>query len=107
MTQPAGEQPDSAVIRNKGQLTLPQRVRRQLGLREGDSVLVTVADGQVALTPATRIPRDQLWFWSEEWQAGEHEVDQDLTAGTPGNVYKSDDEFLSALARGVDSPDAR
>ena len=106
MAQPAGEVPDRAVIRGKGQLTLPQQIRRQLGLREGDDLIVSVEDGRVVLTPAALIPRDQAWFWTEEWQAGEREVDRDRAAGVPGRVYRSDEEFLDALQRGVDDPAA-
>jgi AbrB family looped-hinge helix DNA binding protein len=106
MAQPAGELPDRAVIRRKGQLTLPQQVRRQLGLHEGDNLIVSIEDGRVVLTPATLIPRDQAWFWDEQWQAGEREVDRELAAGVPGRVYRSDEEFLAALQRGVDDPAA-
>lgn len=28
-----------------------------------------------------RIPKDQEWFWTEEWQAGEREVDEALARG--------------------------
>lgn len=24
------------------------------------------------------IPKDQLWWWTKEWQAGEREVDEDI-----------------------------
>jgi len=27
------------------------------------------------------IDPEQAWFWSEEWQAGEHEADEDLRLG--------------------------
>ena len=27
------------------------------------------------------IPADQAWFWTEEWQKGEREVDEDIAAG--------------------------
>lgn len=46
----------------------------------------------------------QDWFWTPEWQAGERQVDADLAAGKPGQVFGSDEEFLAALAAGVDDP---
>jgi AbrB family looped-hinge helix DNA binding protein len=105
MAQPAGEVPRDVVIRSKGQLTLPLHVRRQLGLREGDHVLVSVEQGRVVLTPAALIPRDQAWFWTEEWQAGEREADRELTEGSQGRIF-TDEEFLEALERGIDNPEA-
>lgn len=106
MAQPAGELPDRAVIRGKGQLTLPQQIRRQLGLHEGDNLIVSVEDGRVVLPPATLIPRDQAWYWTEEWQAGEQEIERDRAAGKRGRVFTSDEEFLDALERAADDPSA-
>ncbi|MCI0558959.1 MAG: hypothetical protein MN733_10720 [Nitrososphaera sp.] len=28
-----------------------------------------------------RIPKDEEWFWSKEWQKGEREANKDLAAG--------------------------
>ncbi len=36
-------------VREKGQVTLPLEVRRQLGLREGDLLEASVKDGQIVL----------------------------------------------------------
>ncbi|HVA92337.1 MAG TPA: hypothetical protein VNL71_21130 [Chloroflexota bacterium] len=27
---------------------------------------------------------DQIWFWTEEWQAGERAMNRDIAAGVPG-----------------------
>ena len=105
--QPHHEEPSShAVLRARGQVTLPAQVRMDLGLREGDSFLITVEHGRVVLTPAALIPRDQQRFWTPEWQAGERQVDADIAAGVPGQVFSSDEDFLAALEAGVDDPSA-
>jgi len=39
---------------------------------------------------------DQAWFWTPEWQAGEREVDEALTAGRT-TYFASAEEFLAAL----------
>jgi AbrB family looped-hinge helix DNA binding protein len=100
------EQAGRVVIRGRGQVTLPADVRLQLGLKEGDHLLVTVESGRVVLTPATLVPRDQSWYWSRDWQAGEQAANADLAAGRRGRVFDSDEEFLAALAAGVDDPSA-
>jgi AbrB family looped-hinge helix DNA binding protein len=94
---------NQATIRTRGQITLPAEVRLELGLRDGDHLIVTVADGQIILTPAAIIPRDQRWYWTPEWQAGERQADVDIAAGH-GRVYRSDEDFLAALDAAVDDP---
>jgi AbrB family looped-hinge helix DNA binding protein len=39
-------------ITSKGQITIPQQVRRELGLEPGDEVDVIVADGAARIVPA-------------------------------------------------------
>ncbi|HEY8287584.1 MAG TPA: hypothetical protein VIJ28_24655 [Chloroflexota bacterium] len=40
---------------------------------------------------------DQAWFWTEEWQAGEREVDANQAAGR-SIIHASDEDFLASLA---------
>lgn len=39
-------------ITSKGQVTIPQQVRRELGLEPGDEVAIEVRDGVAAIVPA-------------------------------------------------------
>jgi AbrB family looped-hinge helix DNA binding protein len=39
-------------ITSKGQVTIPQQVRRELGLEPGDEVEIVVRDGAATITPA-------------------------------------------------------
>lgn len=43
----------------------------------------------------------QAWFWSEEWQAGENEADNQLQQGE-GDVFSSGEEFLESVKSGLD-----
>ncbi len=45
----------SITIRKKGQMTLPADVRRDLGIDEGDKVILTKRDGEYALTTINRV----------------------------------------------------
>jgi AbrB family looped-hinge helix DNA binding protein len=40
-------------ITSKGQVTIPQQVRRELGLEPGDEVEIVVRDGIATIVPAT------------------------------------------------------
>jgi hypothetical protein len=45
--------------------------------------------------PVDRDP-DQAWFWTDEWQAGEREVDAELAAGQV-EEFDTIDDFLADL----------
>jgi len=68
-------------IRKKFQITLPLSIRKQLDLEEGDYIAVEVRDDEVVLRPKKLIDKSQAWFWSEGWQAAEHEATADIQAG--------------------------
>lgn len=88
--------PLSTPVRSKGVVTIPQQVRELLQLREGDNLLVEVRDGQIVLTPATLLPRDQAWFWTPEWQTKEAEAESAKAQGR-SRRFDTDEEFLAAL----------
>jgi AbrB family looped-hinge helix DNA binding protein len=68
-------------LRKKSQLTLPQSVRDKLGIEEGDFMDVRVRNGEIVLKVKKLIDKEQAWFWSERWQQGEREAEDDIRAG--------------------------
>ncbi|HEY2791795.1 MAG TPA: AbrB/MazE/SpoVT family DNA-binding domain-containing protein [Micromonosporaceae bacterium] len=86
----------SAAIRQKGVITIPLDIRRELHLGEGDQLLFTVDQGRIVLTPAALVPRDQAWFWTGDWQRKELEADAELAAGEYTH-HATDEEFLASL----------
>lgn len=92
----SADRPLSASLRSKGVLTIPLAVRERLHLQPGDNLLITVRDGQIVLTPAALVPRDQAWFHTPEWQAKEAEADADLAAGRYVR-HLNDEGFLASL----------
>lgn len=85
-----------AVVRSKGQITLPRQVREALHLREGDDVDFVIESGQVTMRGLRSIPTDQVWFWSADWQDGEKQAGRQLAAGE-GTVFGDADAFLESL----------
>lgn len=83
-------------VRPKGQITIPEEVRRALRLEEGDLVDVAIEDGSIVLRPKRLIEASQAWFWTDAWQAGEREASADIDAGRVTR-YQSDDELLRSL----------
>ena len=68
-------------ISSKRQISIPKRVMEALALEPGDEVELEVKGTTVRLIPikTIKVPRDQAWFWTPEWQAKEREADQDLS----------------------------
>ncbi len=72
-------------LRKKAQLTLPQSVREELGIEEGDFMDVQVRNGEVVLKVKRLVDKEQAWFWSQRWQQGEREAEDDIRTGRVHN----------------------
>jgi antitoxin PrlF len=83
-------------LRSKGQITLPDEIRRAVRLAEGDYLAVSLRDDTIVLEPKAVVDASQAWFWQRDWQAGEREASADIDAGRTTR-YGSDDEFLESL----------
>jgi AbrB family looped-hinge helix DNA binding protein len=85
-----------AVIRAKGQVTIPQDIRDAAHLETGDPVEIEITADGILLRPKKLIDASRTWFWSREWQAGEREASADIEAG---RVVSSDspEAFLGSL----------
>ncbi|MCL4473029.1 MAG: AbrB/MazE/SpoVT family DNA-binding domain-containing protein [Actinobacteria bacterium] len=85
-------------IRNKGQITLPAKIRRKLGLEEGDFVEIEETPEGILLKPRKLIDADQSYFWTEEWQKGELAADRDIEGGRY-EVFDDVDDLVSSLKK--------
>jgi hypothetical protein len=48
-------------------------------MQPGDCVAVNLdEEGHLILTPKKMIDSSQAYFWSENWQKGEHQADKDI-----------------------------
>jgi len=83
-------------LRPKGQITIPDEIRRAIRLREGDYLAVSIRGEAIVLEPKTVVDASQAWFWRNDWQSGEREASEDIEAGRTSR-YESDDEFLESL----------
>ncbi|MDQ6689249.1 MAG: AbrB/MazE/SpoVT family DNA-binding domain-containing protein [Gemmatimonadota bacterium] len=82
----------SIVVGNKGRVTLPEAVRRHLGIEEGDEIGVELsANGTAELVPLALIPRDQVWFANPEMQERISEALNDISAGRSTRITKKAD----------------
>ncbi len=72
---------DAVRVEGDHRVTIPRKISKALGLKKGDHVLMRLVDRRVEMIPVSLIPKDQLWFWTPEWQAKEREVDEALARG--------------------------
>jgi len=88
----------TARVRGKGQVTLPAAVRAAARIEPDDVIEFSVADdGTVTLRPKLLVDASDAWYWTPEWQAGEREVDEEISRGESGQIYESDEELLASL----------
>ncbi len=89
-----GERRRRATLRRKNQVTLPSEITRALHVQEGDEIEFSVTpEGEVVLRGLTVIPSDQRWFWTEEWQRGEREANEQIRAGEGETFMNPEDMF--------------
>lgn len=69
----------SKVTRN-GQVTLPAKIRQELGIEEGDILEISIVDEKALLMPKKLIDKSQSYFWTNKWQDGEKQADEDIKA---------------------------
>ena len=80
----------------KNQVTIPHRISKALRLRKGDHMLMRLVGGRVEMIPASLVPKDQLWFWTPEWQKKEREADEDIARGRV-KEFESVEELIKDL----------
>jgi bifunctional DNA-binding transcriptional regulator/antitoxin component of YhaV-PrlF toxin-antitoxin module len=92
-------------IQGRGTVALPAVLRRRYHLDEpGAQVEITERpDGVLEVRPAVPVPASQAWFWTEERQQREKEVDAHVAAGEV-MTFDGIDEFLDHLDTLDDEP---
>ncbi len=93
-TKPALE--EAVRVGAKHQVTIPTRISKALRLKEGDHLLIRLVGRRVEMVPVSLIPKDQLWFWTREWQEKEREADEDIARGNV-KEFESVEDLLKEL----------
>ncbi len=90
-----GEQKMKTVKMTTNQtVRIPTYIVERLRLPEDTMFDVKTVDDGILLTPLANIPRSQLYFWTEEWQKGEREADEDIRKGN----YRGFDDVEDFIA---------
>jgi AbrB family looped-hinge helix DNA binding protein len=68
-------------ITRSGQITIPASIREELDIEVGDYIEIEVVDDHLMLSPKHLIDKSQAYFWTESWQKGEREAENDIRSG--------------------------
>ncbi len=87
-------------VDRKGRTTLPQEMRKTLGITEGVQLRIEQADnGAFEIVPSVSIPQDQLYYHSPEGRARLERAEDDIREGRVTRTTGPDEaqEFLDSL----------
>ena len=77
------------VMDAEGCLTLPEWVRRALGVSGESLVEVEVVDGKMFIRPASAVPREDAWAYTVEHRALVERARADVAAGRIVSIGKA------------------
>ncbi len=83
-------------LKSKSQVTIPAAIIKRMNLKTGDKFNIEEKQGKILLTPVVVIPKDQAWFYSEQWQKEEKQVSKEIAEGKV-NVAKSKKDLYDDL----------
>ena len=86
-------------LRERGQIVIPQAVRKEAHCETGDLLEAIVKDDMIILKPVKTIPRNQAWFWSEKWQRMEKEADEAIIKGDVVGPFDNIEDAIKALRK--------
>lgn len=92
----ASMQRESIRFKRRSQVTIPKEFVDALDLHEGDRLECRLENGRIVIVPTVEIPKDQAWFWTEEWQEGEREAEEDIKNGNTKS-FKSAEKAIQWL----------
>ncbi|WP_368490470.1 AbrB/MazE/SpoVT family DNA-binding domain-containing protein [Clostridium sp. BJN0013] len=80
-------------LREKSQVTIPKEIMKKLNLKIGDSIDIDIEDNKIVIKPVVIVPKEQAWFWSEEWQQDEKQADKDINNGNTRKFNSAQELF--------------
>ena len=80
-------------VSSKRQITLPQSLTKELGIKEGDRLEVAREGDRLVIKPVMVIDRSDAWFYTPEWQAKEREADEEIARGELGEPIESTEDL--------------
>jgi AbrB family looped-hinge helix DNA binding protein len=84
-------------VQTNGQVTIPTRLRAQVGLRDGDAVEARAHKGAIVLTPKTAVAREYSPAQRRVIDARLAKAELDIKAGRVSKAFLKHNEFIAEL----------
>jgi len=84
-------------VKQNYQITIPNSVRKDLKIGVGDYMEVEKQSGNLVLKLVKLVHPDQAYFYTEEWQKGEAQADEDIAKGEVLGPLDNLEDSLDAL----------
>ncbi len=94
-------------VQRKGQVTIPTRLRAQLGLVDGDLVEARAHRGRIVLTPKIIVNREYSPAQRRVIDARLAKAEADIKAGRVSQAFSNHSEFVADLRNAAAKLDAR
>lgn len=85
-----------AKVMDHFQIALPARFRKKFHINVGDFLEAKAVKEGILFRPKELIDKGQAYFWTEEWQQAEREVDEDFKEGR-FKTFENVEDFLEDL----------
>jgi AbrB family looped-hinge helix DNA binding protein len=84
-------------VQRKGQVTIPTRLRAQLGLVDGDLIEARAHRGRIVLTPKLIVNREYTPAQRRVIDARLAKAEADIKAGRVSKAFSNHSEFIADL----------
>ena len=89
-------------VNDKGQITIPSKLRKQIGLEKGAFVsMELLSENAIKITPVTIIPKGEERYYNSGWIEAEREATAAYRKGGL-KAYNSVDEMMDELEKGLE-----
>lgn len=82
---------------SRHQITIPPETIKRLGLTTGEELELVESEKGIVLIPLKHIPKDQRWYYTDEWQRMMQEAFAALKKGEVIGPFDTAEEASRAL----------
>ena len=79
------------------QIRIPKKLMQMLSIEIGDFVEIDIQDHEIVLKPRKLIDPAQGWYWTQEWQHMESEVDEQFEKDELSAKFKNPKDAIEWL----------
>ena len=84
-------------LSSRRQITIPAETAKRLGLKAGEELELVESEKTIVLVPRKHIPKDQQWYYTDEWQQMMQEAFEEVKQGKLIGPFDSAEEAIRAL----------